>query len=93
MDGSITLELVECQQQPSIDRAVLLQVSYVLDTEDIMCRRKRHPVSPSPPWRQARQGRFLAWLESAAARLQAEKATAEELAHGLVAAAAAVIQA
>jgi len=55
-----------------------------------MCRRKRRPVSPSPPWRQARQSRFLAWLEGAAARLQAEKATAEELALGLVAAAAVV---
>lgn len=64
------------------------QVSYVLDTEDVMVRRQRHAIPPSPPWRHARQARFLAWLETATARLKAEKDTAEELAQGLVAAAA-----
>ena len=70
----------------------VVQVSYVLDTEDIMCRRKRNVIEPEPAWRKARIARFLVWFGATTTRLTAEKDTADGLAAGLMVAAAAVAQ-
>ena len=54
-----------------------MQVSYVLDTEDVFCRR-RVPVQPAVISRGAdlRKGRFQSWLHSAPKQAPAAAAPA-----------------
>ncbi|GAX77506.1 hypothetical protein CEUSTIGMA_g4950.t1 [Chlamydomonas eustigma] len=67
------------------------KISYVLDTEDVMFRLKRHASSPFAAYKENRRGCFLTWFEETQKRMREVAEVAEGLAHGLVAVAAATI--